>query len=80
MEATPDETRVAATPDTVKKFQSYGCSVAVERGAGKASGYLDQAYQDQGAELVPAGDAGVWNQSDLVCSACSRPPWIPSSG
>ena len=76
MEATPDETRVAATPDTVKKFQSYGCSVAVERGAGKASGYLDQAYQDQGAELVPTGDAGVWNQSDLVL--CVQPPSLDS--
>ena len=52
VESTPGETRVAATPDTVKKFLSFGCDVSVERGAGTTSGYLDQAYADQGAQLI----------------------------
>lgn len=66
VESTPEETRVAATPDTVKKFISLGCSVAVERGAGTASGYLDEAYAEQGAELIEAGDALAWNQADVL--------------
>ncbi|MCH1458494.1 MAG: NAD(P)(+) transhydrogenase (Re/Si-specific) subunit alpha, partial [Synechococcus sp. MOX_bin73] len=37
VESTPGETRIAATPDTVKKFISLGCSVSVECGAGVAS-------------------------------------------
>ncbi|WP_253912460.1 Re/Si-specific NAD(P)(+) transhydrogenase subunit alpha [Synechococcus sp. KORDI-52] len=66
VESTPGETRVAATPDTVKKFISLGCSVAVERGAGTASGYLDNAYAAQGADLVETGDASAWSQADVL--------------
>ena len=66
MEALPGETRVAATPDTAKKFLSLGCSVSVERGAGIASGYLDQAYADVGAELTSPADQSVWGRADLV--------------
>ena len=32
------EPRVAATPETIKKFKSFGAEVAVARGAGMASG------------------------------------------
>jgi len=46
------ETRVSATPETVKKLQGLGCSVAVETGAGLASGLTDQAYRDAGAEIA----------------------------
>jgi len=66
VESTPGETRVAATPDTVKKFISLGCSVAVERGAGTASGYLDEAYAEQGADLIEPGDASAWGQADVL--------------
>ena len=66
VESTPGETRVAATPDTVKKFLSFGCDVSVERGAGTSSGYLDQAYADQGAQLIEPGDAAGWSQADIV--------------
>lgn len=62
----PGETRVAATPDTVKKFVAFGCDVSVERGAGTASGYLDAAYADQGAELINPGDPAVWSQADIL--------------
>ena len=72
VESTPGETRVAATPDTVKKFISLGCSVAVERGAGLASGYLDDAYAEQGADLIAAGDASAWSQADVLL--CVQPP------
>jgi NAD(P) transhydrogenase subunit alpha len=43
------EPRVAATPDTVKKFMALGFDVAVEPGAGIKSGLLDADYQAAGA-------------------------------
>ena len=66
VESTPGETRVAATPDTVKKFISLGCSVAVECGAGTPSGYLDEAYAEQGADLIETGDTLAWSQADVL--------------
>ena len=66
VESTPGETRVAATPDTVKKFISLGCSVVVERGAGTPSGHLDEAYAEQGAELIELGDTSAWNLADVL--------------
>jgi len=52
------ETRVAATPETVKKLIGLGITtVAVEAGAGVASGFTDAAYQEAGAEI--AADAGA---------------------
>ena len=66
VESMPGETRVAATPDTVKKFVAFGCNVSVERGAGMASGYLDAAYAEQGAELINPGDPAVWSQADIL--------------
>jgi NAD(P) transhydrogenase subunit alpha len=46
------ETRVAATPETVKKLIAMGCTVAVEAGAGVASGLVDSSYREAGAEIV----------------------------
>lgn len=51
------ETRVAATPETVKKLIALGCTVSVEAGAGLASGFVDSAYAEAGAEI--ASDAGT---------------------
>lgn len=45
------ETRVAATPDTVKKFTAAGHVVAVEKGAGLTASVTDDAYASAGAEL-----------------------------
>jgi NAD(P) transhydrogenase subunit alpha len=47
------ETRVAATPETVKKLIGLGITtVAVETGAGVASGFTDAAYHEAGAEIA----------------------------
>ncbi len=46
------ETRVAASPDTVKKLIGLGCEVAVEKGAGTAAAYTDAAYEEAGATLA----------------------------
>jgi NAD(P) transhydrogenase subunit alpha len=45
------ETRVAATPETVKKYIAMGLEVAVEAGAGLASGFTDAAYAEAGATM-----------------------------
>lgn len=45
------ERRVAATPDTVKKFADLGHEVAIESGAGTEAGYLDAAYSESGASV-----------------------------
>ena len=45
------EPRVAATPDTVKKYVALGAEVAVEPGAGLKSGLLDADYEAVGARV-----------------------------
>ncbi len=52
IEAAAGETRVAATPETTKKLLALGLSVLVEKGAGKASHFPDDAYREAGAEIV----------------------------
>tara|TARA_A100001391_G_scaffold7621_3_gene4844 strand:- start:41208 stop:42329 length:1122 start_codon:yes stop_codon:yes gene_type:complete len=51
------ETRVAASPETVKKFTALGATMAVEEGAGASASIADSAYREAGAEVVPAADA-----------------------
>lgn len=46
------ERRVAATPETVKKFVALGIEVAIETGAGEASRITDAAYEAAGAKIV----------------------------
>ncbi len=45
------EPRVAATPETVKRYTGLGAKVAVEKGAGVKSGILDADYSAAGAEV-----------------------------
>jgi NAD(P) transhydrogenase subunit alpha len=51
-EVRPGESRVAATPETVKKLIGLKHTVAVESGAGIASSIPDSAYQASGADIV----------------------------
>jgi H+-translocating NAD(P) transhydrogenase subunit alpha len=51
-ETRPNEKRVAATPETVKKFKGLGYDVAVESGAGSTASISDQAFADAGAEVA----------------------------
>ena len=46
------ETRVAATPETVKKLAAAGFTVVVEAGAGTAASYPDADYEAAGAKLA----------------------------
>lgn len=51
------ETRVAATPASVKKLKALGLDVVVEAGAGGASYFADQDYVALGATVGSAADA-----------------------
>ena len=62
-ETTPGETRVSATPDTVKKVIAAGHSVSVQTGAGAAASYPDDLYGAAGAEILSDGGIGA---ADLV--------------
>jgi H+-translocating NAD(P) transhydrogenase subunit alpha len=57
------ETRVAASPDTVKRLAALGLDVVVEAGAGNASRILDGEFEKAGASIGKAADAG---KADIV--------------
>ncbi|MGJ3648009.1 NAD(P) transhydrogenase subunit alpha [Sphingomonas sp. GlSt437] len=50
------EKRVAATPETVKKFIALGAEVSVEAGAGATASIADSDYQAAGATLATRAD------------------------
>ncbi|THG85862.1 NAD(P)(+) transhydrogenase (Re/Si-specific) subunit alpha, partial [Pseudomonas sp. A-1] len=56
-ETHPGETRVAATPETVKKLVSQGHQVLVQAGAGVAASIPDDAYVAAGARIGTAAEA-----------------------
>ncbi|MBR9987052.1 MAG: NAD(P) transhydrogenase subunit alpha [Desulfosarcina sp.] len=51
-EILPEEKRVAATPETVRKYIDLGFEVAVESSAGEGVLISDEAYEDAGATIV----------------------------
>ena len=73
------ETRVAATPETVRKFIALGAQVAVQAGAGLKSGVLDAEYVAAGASIA-ASLPEVMAGSDVVLAVRPshfRPkPWF----
>jgi len=62
-EIIPGETRVAATPDSVKRLIKGGFAIKIEEGAGEAAGFHDEDYEVVGAEIVSRNE--VW-QSQIV--------------
>lgn len=65
------EKRVAASPDTVKKFVGLGAEVIVETGAGDTSSFSDQNYKDAGASI--AKDAATALKDADVVLKVQRP-------
>jgi NAD(P) transhydrogenase subunit alpha len=59
------ETRVAATPDTVKKLVGLGLSISVETRAGLAAAIPDGDYEAAGAEIAPTAEAAL-KTADIV--------------
>lgn len=58
-ETAPDENRVAATPDTVKKLTALGVSISVESGAGQNASIPDAAFEQAGAHIGKNTDADI---------------------
>ena len=59
------ERRVAATPETVKKFVGLGVEVVVEADAGAGAYISDTDYQQSGATIAPDA-AGTLDGADVI--------------
>jgi len=59
------EQRVATTPEAVADLQKLGFAVAIERGAGEAASFGDEAYRKAGAAVLEDARA-LWAASDIV--------------
>ncbi len=56
-ETVPGEHRVAATPETAKKFILLGATISVEAGAGEGAAIVDADYAAAGASVTNRADA-----------------------
>jgi len=77
-ERRPGETRVAATPDTVKKLVQLGLTVAVETGAGAGAAIADAAYTEAGAEIARDAAAALAGASVVFTVQLPDPAGIPN--
>lgn len=73
-ETAENEKRVAATPETVRKYIAKGFRVSVVNGAGVTASYPDTEYRNAGAELVESADKAA---SDADIILCVQPPSTP---
>lgn len=64
-ETAEGEFRVAATPETIKKYVKDGLSVVVQAGAGAGANIADTAFADAGATIA-ADPKAAWSSADLV--------------
>jgi NAD(P) transhydrogenase subunit alpha len=58
-ETRPREARVAATPDTIKKYIAMGAEVMVQSGAGDGAGVTDADFEKVGAKIAASAAATV---------------------
>jgi NAD(P) transhydrogenase subunit alpha len=70
-----EESRVALTPDTVKKFKALGFDVAVQAGAGVKSRILDGEYEAVGATIAPDA-AAAFADADIVLTVRRPSPTL----
>ena len=81
------ERRVAATPETVKKFIALGATLAVETGAGETASIADAGYADAGASIgdraatLAGADIvlGVQGPDPATLAGVSPGAWIVAS-
>jgi NAD(P) transhydrogenase subunit alpha len=64
-ECRPGESRVAASPDSVKRLVKANLTVTIEPGAGYAAGFTDAMYEAAGANVAP-NPADLWRRADIV--------------
>jgi NAD(P) transhydrogenase subunit alpha len=65
------EARVAITPESAAHLQKLGHDVVVEKGAGAAAGFTDDAYRDADVEIAGTA-AALWKMADVIVKV--RPP------
>ncbi len=68
-ETQPGERRVALVPAVLKQYQKLGVELLLEKGAGKESGFDDEAYE--GVTVVDSSEA-LYSQADVVLKV--QPP------
>jgi len=73
------ETRVAATPETVKRLCREGLEVWVESGAGARAFFSDQLYEQAGAQIASDPDR-LWSEADVVLKVGPLNEEIPGTG
>ncbi len=86
-EGAPGERRVAATPETVKKFIALGAELAVEAGAGETASIADSAYAEAGATVadraatVAGADLllGVQGPDPVTITGANPGAWVVAS-
>lgn len=59
------ETRVAATPDMVKKYKGLGADVVVQAGAGSKAGVPDAEFEAAGASIAPSREEAL-RDADVI--------------
>ena len=59
------ESRVALTPDAVKKLRKLGFDVVIQSGAGQGAYYADEMYQAAGADIANSSTEVV-TQSQII--------------
>jgi NAD(P) transhydrogenase subunit alpha len=59
------EHRVAATPETVKRFKALGADVVIQSDAGRKSGFVDAAYEAAGAQIAHGAEDTI-RDADVV--------------
>ncbi len=64
-ESASHESRVAVSPDTVRKLAETGHEIAIHSGAGRRAGFIDRDYAGAGASILDSSNEIV-RQSDLL--------------
>ncbi len=72
-ELNPEESRVGATPKTLKRLKKQGFEVIVQKGAGEKANFSDQNYQDAGATIVESSDE-LYDSSDIILKVLAVTP------
>jgi len=59
------EKRVATTPEAAEKIRSLGYDIAIQKGAGEAANFSDDAYREAGVKILDSAKE-IWDQSDII--------------
>src|SRR5688572_2965282 len=70
-ESWPGETRVSVIPAAIPPLRKAGLDVVVERGAGEAAGFTDDAYTAQGATIADRKE--VFSTADIILQVRTTP-------